>query len=144
MGMFRTEGLLPDGQRALEEQFGLRILALGSVYFRKVVQARGHVEMIRAERSFPPCQRLPGKWNGLLVIALAIKIPDLLVKGIEILRGLSENCLEQRRKDQAERSERQAKWLHGFLETVPAILPLGERLLNLSHLPGIVRIKGQA
>jgi hypothetical protein len=44
--MIRAEGFLPDRQRALEERLGLRVLALGVVQRREVVQARGHIGMI--------------------------------------------------------------------------------------------------
>lgn len=41
--MIRTEGLLPDSRRALAERLGLRVMALGAVQHREVVQARSPV-----------------------------------------------------------------------------------------------------
>jgi hypothetical protein len=46
----RTERLLADDQRALEEVFRLPILALRSMYVGQVVQALAHVGVARTER----------------------------------------------------------------------------------------------
>lgn len=46
------EGLLFDRQGALVQRLGLRVLALGLVQRREVVEALGHIGMIRTQGLF--------------------------------------------------------------------------------------------
>ena len=62
--------LFPDRQRPLVKRLGLRVLALVSVKLRQVVEARGHVGVLRAQRLFPDRQRPLVKGLGLRVLAL--------------------------------------------------------------------------
>ena len=45
--MLGPQGLLSDPQRTLVERLGLGVLALGVVELRQVVEALGHVGMLR-------------------------------------------------------------------------------------------------
>ena len=68
--MLGTEGLLPDAERALIERLGLRVLALGIVKHRQVVEARGHIGMLGTEGLLPDGERALIERLGLRVLAL--------------------------------------------------------------------------
>src|SRR3989442_15684296 len=85
--MIRAESLLIDRQRALEERLGLRVLALGLVELREVVQARGHIGMIRAVGLLGDPQRLLRNDYGALVTSLAVQGHDLMVEFLPIVVG---------------------------------------------------------
>ena len=70
--MLGTERLLPDGERALIERLGLRVLALGMVEQRQVVEARGHIGMLGAEGLLPDGERALIERLGLRVLALGM------------------------------------------------------------------------
>ena len=57
VGMARAQGLLPDGQRALEEQLRLPVLPLISIHSRQVVDGLANRGMVRAKRFFADDQR---------------------------------------------------------------------------------------
>jgi hypothetical protein len=50
--MIRAEGLLSDRQGALKQWLGPCVLTLGLVQRREVIQARGYIGMIWADRFF--------------------------------------------------------------------------------------------
>ncbi len=68
--MIRPERLLYNRQRELVQRLCLCVLALGSVEFGQVVQARGDSRIIRAERLLVNRQRALIKRLGLRVLAL--------------------------------------------------------------------------
>ena len=77
--MVRAESLLPDRQRALVERLGLRVLALGDIQQREVVQALGHRGMIGAHRLLGDLQRLLRHHDGAIIVSLPIQRLDLVV-----------------------------------------------------------------
>ena len=62
--------LLENRQCALAERLCLRVLALGSVELGQVVQALGHIGMVRAKGLLPDRQRPLVERLGLRVVAL--------------------------------------------------------------------------
>ena len=78
--MIRAESLLIDRQRALIERLGLRVLALGAVQLREVVQARGHNGMIGSHRLLGDLQRLLRHHDGAIIASLPIQRHDLVVE----------------------------------------------------------------
>jgi hypothetical protein len=60
----------PDSRRALAKRLGLRVLALGAVQHREVVQARCHGGMIRVEGLLPDSRRALAERLDLRVLAL--------------------------------------------------------------------------
>ena len=70
--MIRAKGFFIDCQRALIERPGLCILALVSVQYRKIVQARGHFGTFRANRFFKYRQRTFEKRFGLCILTLGV------------------------------------------------------------------------
>ena len=57
MWMLWAQGLLEDRQRAFVERPGLRVAALGSIEFRQVVEALGHVRVLRSQGLLSDRQR---------------------------------------------------------------------------------------
>jgi hypothetical protein len=53
VGMLRAQRLFPDRQRTPVKRLGLRVLALGTIKHRQVVEAGGYVEVLPAPRLFP-------------------------------------------------------------------------------------------
>ena len=82
--MIRAESLLPDRQRALVERLGLRVLALGIVQRREVVQARGHIGMIRADRLLGDLQRLFCDHYSAIIATLPVQRHDLIVERLPL------------------------------------------------------------
>ena len=76
--MIGAEGLLPNGQRPLEERLGLGVRALRLIQRREVVEARGHVGMVGAEGLLPDRQRALVERLGLRIRALR---PDTAPRG---------------------------------------------------------------
>jgi len=61
---------LGDLQRAQVEWLRLSVLSLGAVEFREVVQARGHIGMVRTKRPLTDLQRPPIERFSLCVLSL--------------------------------------------------------------------------
>src|SRR6516165_6771805 len=78
--MVWAEGLLPDRQRASVEWLGLGVLGLGAVDLREVVQARGHVGVVRSDRVLGDFERLLGYHHRAVVLALPVERHHLLVE----------------------------------------------------------------
>ncbi len=66
MWLLGPEGLFPDRQRALVERFGLRVVALGPIEFRQVVEKGGSGRTIRAKLFRPQSQGFLGIGFGLV------------------------------------------------------------------------------
>jgi hypothetical protein len=54
-----------DRQRPLIKGLGLRVLALGLVKVRQIVEAVGHIRVLRAQRLFTDRQRPLQKGRGI-------------------------------------------------------------------------------
>jgi hypothetical protein len=64
---------------------GLRVLVLGFVKFRQVVEARGHVGVLRAQDFFPDRQR-PLKRCDVPHLVLESRIKEIVVASIDCFR----------------------------------------------------------
>ena len=70
--MVWSQRFFRDVQRAFVERLGLGVVALGGVKVSQIVQARGHVGMVRSQRFFPDDQRAFVERLGLGVVALGV------------------------------------------------------------------------
>src|SRR5579884_1468721 len=88
--MFRTQGLLPNVQGPLEEQYRFRMLAQLSVENGQVIKQGGHVRMFRTPGLLPDVQGLLEERLRFQVLRSSSKIPcDLEQQGSQVwLRGL--------------------------------------------------------
>jgi hypothetical protein len=68
--MLRAKGLFPDRQCPLVKGLGFRVLALIGVEPPNVIEAGGHVGVLRPQRLFPNPQRPLVKGFGLGLLAL--------------------------------------------------------------------------
>jgi hypothetical protein len=67
-----AQRFFPHRQRALVEGFGFRVLALVVVEVRQVVEASGHVGVVRPQRLFRDLEGPFIKRRGLFVLALGV------------------------------------------------------------------------
>ncbi len=70
MWMLGPQGVFIDRQRTLEERLGLGVVALGLVEQRQVVEARGHLGVLRPQGFLPDRQGALMERLGLGVLAL--------------------------------------------------------------------------
>src|SRR5258708_5891101 len=100
--MIRTQRLLSDSQRLLEERLGLLILSLVLVEQCQVVEALGCVGMIKTQRLLSDSQRLLKEQFGLLIERLVSQVRSCLIeepgcfwqcKGIAIDEGCTCECM---------------------------------------------------
>ncbi len=73
--MVGSQSVLVDRQRTLVERLSLGVAALGVIKRRQVVEARGHVGVLRAQRLLP--DRQPPLIEGLGIGVLALGAVEL-------------------------------------------------------------------
>src|SRR6266404_379260 len=97
--MIRTDSLLSDRQRALEERLGLRVLTLGLVQRREVIQARGYIGMIWSYPFIGHIKSLLCYHHRAAVLALLIERHRFVVEHLPLAALRMDGCGNTREQD---------------------------------------------